>query len=69
MRMLAVGLLMSGPSLHLWFNLMSRTFPNPDIWSTVKKVSLGQLVFGPCFNTIFFSVNGYAQGMFKKLNL
>ncbi|KAH8941017.1 hypothetical protein BDL97_14G015600 [Sphagnum fallax] len=62
MRMLAVGLLMSGPSLHLWFNLMSRTFPNPDIWSIVKKVSLGQLVFGPCFNTIFFSINGYAQG-------
>ncbi|KAH7282636.1 hypothetical protein KP509_35G041200 [Ceratopteris richardii] len=60
--MLAAGLLLSGPSLHFWFNLMSATFPTRDIASTLKKMALGQIVYGPTFNTVFFSLNAYLQG-------
>lgn len=66
LRMLAAGLLLSGPTLHFWFNLMSRTFPNRDIPSTLKKMALGQTVYGPIFNTVFFSLNAYLQGETTK---
>ncbi|MCO5552611.1 hypothetical protein L7F22_006125 [Adiantum nelumboides] len=61
-RMLAVGLFLSGPTLHFWFNLMSTKFPNRDVASTLKKMALGQTVYGPIFNTVFFSLNAYLQG-------
>ncbi|KAI5081037.1 hypothetical protein GOP47_0004220 [Adiantum capillus-veneris] len=61
-RMLAAGLFLSGPTLHFWFNLMSTTFPSRDVASTLKKMALGQTVYGPIFNTIFFSLNAYLQG-------
>lgn len=66
LRMAAAGLFLSGPTLHLWFNLMSKTFPNRDISSTLKKMTLGQTVYGPIFNTTFFSLNAYLQGETTK---
>lgn len=61
-RMLAVGLLMSGPCLHLWFGAVAKFFPNRDMVSTLKKLVLGQLFYGPAFCAAFFTVNSYAQG-------
>lgn len=61
-RMLAVGLLMSGPCLHLWFGAVAKFFPNRDMISTLKKLVLGQLFYGPAFCAVFFTVNSYAQG-------
>eukprot|EP00250_Pteridium_aquilinum_P029851 c40235_g1_i1 orf=3-671(+) len=66
LRMLAAGFFLSGPTLHFWFNLMSATFPSRDITSTLKKMALGQTVYGPIFNTIFFSLNAYLQGETTK---
>ncbi|XP_061371408.1 uncharacterized protein LOC133313993 isoform X2 [Gastrolobium bilobum] len=61
-RMAIYGLLILGPSQHVWFNFLSKIFPNRDIPTTLKKIFMGQAVFGPAINTIFFSYNGAVQG-------
>lgn len=61
-RMLAVGLFMSGPLLHLWFGRVGKLIPGRDIASTLKKLVLGQLLFGPAFCAAFFAINAYALG-------
>lgn len=58
------GLLILGPSQHMWFNLLSKVFPNRDVSTTLKKIFMGQAVFGPAINTVFFSYNGALQGNF-----
>ncbi|KAK4405177.1 PXMP2/4 family protein 4 [Sesamum angolense] len=62
LRMAGYGLLIIGPSLHYWFNLVSRVFPKRDLLSTFKKMALGQTVYGPTATTVFFSVNATLQG-------
>ena len=41
------GWLILGPTLHYWFNLMSRLFPKRDLITTFKKMAMGQTVYGP----------------------
>lgn len=62
MRMASYGLLISGPTLHLWFNFISKMFPKKDILNTLKKMFLGQAVYGPIINSVFFSYNAGLQG-------
>lgn len=62
LRMAGYGFFLSGPTLHLWFNFLSTILPKRDVMSTIKKIALGQAVYGPIFTTIFFSVNAYLQG-------
>ncbi|XP_077220933.1 uncharacterized protein LOC143854719 [Tasmannia lanceolata] len=62
LRMAGYGMLISGPSLHLWFNFVSKILPKRDIVTTLKKLVLGQTVYGPIMTTIFFSVNAGLQG-------
>ncbi|XP_024517761.1 PXMP2/4 family protein 3 [Selaginella moellendorffii] len=62
LRMSAVGLLMSGPTLHLWFNFLNKILPGRDMISTLKKMLLGQTTYGPAFTATFFSINALAQG-------
>ncbi|GMN37854.1 hypothetical protein TIFTF001_007149 [Ficus carica] len=62
LRMAGYGLLVLGPSLHYWFNFMSRLFPRRDLLSTLKKMALGQTVYGPFMTVIFFSLNARLQG-------
>ncbi|KAL3843867.1 hypothetical protein ACJIZ3_001270 [Penstemon smallii] len=62
LRMAGYGMLIIGPSLHYWFNFMSRVFPKRDLLSTFKKITLGQTVYGPAMNVIFFSMNAALQG-------
>ncbi|XP_022951025.1 PXMP2/4 family protein 4-like [Cucurbita moschata] len=61
-RMAAYGLLILGPSQHLWFNFMSTVSPRRDYLSTFKKIVLGQAVYGPTLTSIFFSYNASLQG-------
>jgi protein Mpv17 len=68
-RMLAVGLFMSGPLLHLWFGRVGKLIPGRDVPSTMKKLVLGQIFFGPAFCAAFFSINAYAQGESLFLSL
>lgn len=63
MRMATYGVLLSGPSLHLWFNFLSRILPKRDLITTFKKMILGQTVYGPIVNCVFFSFNAALQGI------
>lgn len=61
-RMAAYGLIVLGPSLHFWFNYMSRAFPHTDVVSTLKKILMGQTTYGPVMTCIFFSLNASLKG-------
>lgn len=61
------GLLILGPSQHMWFNFLSKILPKTDVPTTLKKIFLGQAVFGPVINSVFFSYNGAVQGDFSYL--
>lgn len=65
LRMAGYGMLVLGPSLHFWFNFMSRVFPKRDIFSTLKKMAMGQTLYGPAMTVVFFSLNACLQGMHK----
>lgn len=62
LRMVAAGFFMSGPTLHLWFNFVSKLVPARDLISTFKKMAMGQLIYGPIFTVVFFSLNALVQG-------
>ncbi|KAK1317414.1 hypothetical protein QJS10_CPA05g01286 [Acorus calamus] len=62
MRMAGYGLLISGPSLHFWFNFVSKILPKRDLVSTLKKMVIGQTVYGPIITAVFFSSNAALQG-------
>lgn len=66
LRIAGYGFFLSGPTLHLWFNFMSKILPTRDVMSTIKKICLAQAVYGPIITTIFFSVNAYLQGETKS---
>ncbi|GLJ28855.1 hypothetical protein SUGI_0568610 [Cryptomeria japonica] len=60
-KMAIYGLLLSGPTLHLRFKLMPRVLTKTDIISTVKKMVLGQILYGPAITAVFFSLNALLQ--------
>ncbi|XWS39883.1 hypothetical protein CRYUN_Cryun18bG0092700 [Craigia yunnanensis] len=62
LRMAGYGMLILGPSLHFWFNLMSKLFPKRDLITTFKKMAMGQLLYGPAMTVVFFSSNAHLQG-------
>ncbi|EYU42710.1 hypothetical protein ABFS82_14G104800 [Erythranthe guttata] len=62
LRMAGYGMLIIGPSLHYWFNFVSRVFPKRDLFSTFTKMVLGQMVYGPTVTALFFSLNAALQG-------
>ncbi|KAL9224754.1 hypothetical protein vseg_000763 [Gypsophila vaccaria] len=62
LRMAGYGLVILGPSLHFWFNFISKVLPSRDLPTTAKKMALGQTVYGPFMNVIFFSLNAALQG-------
>ncbi|KAI4352809.1 hypothetical protein L6164_007027 [Bauhinia variegata] len=62
LRMAMYGLLILGPAQHMWFNFMSKVLPKRDVASTLKKILMGQAIFGPTVNSVFFSYNAALQG-------
>ncbi|XP_022745331.1 PXMP2/4 family protein 4 [Durio zibethinus] len=62
LRMAGYGMLILGPSVHFWFNLMSKLFPKRDLITTFKKMAMGQLLFGPAMTVVFFSSNARLKG-------
>ncbi|MQM14021.1 hypothetical protein Taro_046949, partial [Colocasia esculenta] len=60
-RMAGYGMLISGPSLHFWFNFLSKILPKRDVINTLKKMFLGQTIYGPIISTVFFSLNAFLQ--------
>ncbi|KAK7390967.1 hypothetical protein VNO78_19215 [Psophocarpus tetragonolobus] len=61
-RMAGYGMVILGPSLHFWFNFVSKIFPRRDLLSTFKKMVMGQTIYGPAMTVIFFSLNARLQG-------
>ncbi|KAF2294568.1 hypothetical protein GH714_012657 [Hevea brasiliensis] len=62
LRMAGYGMLILGPSLHFWFNFVSKRFPKRDLITTFKKIIMGQTLYGPAMTTLFFSLNARLQG-------
>ncbi|KAF9675819.1 hypothetical protein SADUNF_Sadunf09G0072900 [Salix dunnii] len=62
LRMAGYGLLIVGPSLHFWFNFMSKLLPKRDLITTFKKIIMGQTIYGPIMTVVFFSSNACLQG-------
>ncbi|KAI4298544.1 hypothetical protein L6164_032091 [Bauhinia variegata] len=62
LRMAGYGLIILGPSLHFWFNFVSKLFPKRDLLSTLKKMFMGQALYGPAMTVVFFSSNAFMQG-------
>lgn len=62
LRMAGFGMLLVGPSQHMWFNFIARILPKRDMVTTLKKLSMGQVLYGPCVNGVFFSYNAALQG-------
>ncbi|KAI5401103.1 uncharacterized protein LOC127092053 isoform X2 [Lathyrus oleraceus] len=62
LRMAGYGLIILGPTLHFWFNFVSKLFPKRDLFSTLKKMVMGQTLYGPAMTVIFFSSNAGVQG-------
>ncbi|CAI5529833.1 unnamed protein product, partial [Closterium sp. Naga37s-1] len=65
-RMAGAGLLLSGPTLHLWFTRIARFIPGTDVPRVLLKIAMGQLLYGPVFNSVFFSINAALQGENKE---
>ncbi|XP_004496888.1 uncharacterized protein [Cicer arietinum] len=62
LRMAGYGMIILGPSLHFWFNFVSKLFPGRDLISTLKKMVMGQSLYGPAMTVVFFSLNARLQG-------
>ncbi|XP_028767708.1 PXMP2/4 family protein 4 [Neltuma alba] len=62
LRMAGYGMIILGPSLHFWFNFVSNLFPRRDLFSTFKKMAMGQAIYGPIMTVVFFSLNAFLQG-------
>lgn len=67
--MAGFGMLLVGPSQHLWFNFIGRILPKRDVVTTLKKLCMGQALYGPCLNGVFFSYNAALQGTLMAYNL
>ncbi|TXG64160.1 hypothetical protein EZV62_011154 [Acer yangbiense] len=62
LRMAGYGMVVLGPTLHFWFNFLSKLFPKQDLISTFKKIAMAQTLYGPIMTVIFLSLNAYLQG-------
>lgn len=69
LRMAGYGLFILGFLQHTWFNFLGRVLPKRDIFTTLKKIVVGQLVFGPLTTSIFFTYNATLQGTYFPLLL
>ncbi|KAM7474734.1 hypothetical protein LguiB_021977 [Lonicera macranthoides] len=62
LRMAGYGMIILGPSLHFWFNFVSKVLPKRDLNATLKKIIMGQIIYGPIMTVVFFSLNAGLQG-------
>ncbi|GLU15919.1 hypothetical protein SLE2022_323720 [Rubroshorea leprosula] len=62
LRMAVYGLLLLGPSQHVWFTFVSKILPKRDLLTTLKKILMGQVIYGPTSTSAFFSYNAALQG-------
>lgn len=61
-RLFTYALLITGPCQHYWFGYLSKIMPQKNLFTTLSKMLMGQAIYGPCMNTIFFSYNATLRG-------
>ncbi|KAK6938594.1 Mpv17/PMP22 [Dillenia turbinata] len=62
LRMAGFGMFILGPSQHAWFNFVANVLPRQDMVTILKKLLMGQVIYGPSINSVFFSLNAALQG-------
>ncbi|PWA35792.1 mpv17/PMP22 [Artemisia annua] len=61
-RIAMFGLLILGPAQHVWFNYLGKILPKRDMITTLKKLIVGQIFYGPSCTAVFFTYNASLQG-------
>jgi hypothetical protein len=51
-----MGGLFTGPSLHIWYGMLSRSIPGLGLVSICKRLAFDQILFAPFFISTFFCV-------------
>lgn len=67
LRMATYGFLLYGPGSHAWYDLLDRTFAKRSLKNILVKVTLNQIVLGPCVIAIVFAWNNLWQGKLKEV--
>mmetsp|Transcript_15822 Transcript_15822/g.23286 ORF Transcript_15822/g.23286 Transcript_15822/m.23286 type:complete len:257 (-) Transcript_15822:65-835(-) len=63
-----VGFAYFGPAAHAWYSMIFRVLPGTNLFSTLQKAALGQLIFGPSFTCVFFASALLQSGAFSIRN-
>lgn len=66
LRMATYGFFLYGPGSHAWYDLLDRTFAKQSLKNLLVKVTLNQIVLGPCVIAIVFAWNNLWQGKLKE---
>ena len=64
-----IGLCYFGPAAHFWYGWVFSILPSRSLPSTLGKASLGQVIFGPLFNILFFAVILFQSSTLTPSNL
>lgn len=67
LRMTTYGFLLYGPGSQAWYELLDRAFPEQTLRNLSVKVTLNQIVLGPCVIAVVFAWNSLWQGKLKEL--
>ena len=57
LRFGALGSLLVGPTLHVWYKFLGNFIPGQQLSSALKRLAVDQLIFGPLFLPTFFAAN------------
>ncbi|GLJ15362.1 hypothetical protein SUGI_0252030 [Cryptomeria japonica] len=67
LRMTTYGFLLYGPGSQAWYELLDRALPEQTLRNLSVKVTLNQIVLGPCVIAVVFAWNSLWQGKLKEL--
>ncbi|KAF6021003.1 MPV17 [Bugula neritina] len=62
LRFFVFGLTIAGPSLRLWYKTLDKIIPAGAALRPLKMVALDQILFAPCFLTVFWTTMGILRG-------
>eukprot|EP00871_Galdieria_phlegrea_P004594 jgi/Galph1/5135/GphlegSOOS_G3736.1 len=62
LRMALFGLLIHGPTGHIFYSNLDKLIPGTEAWKVASKVAIDQLLWAPIFAVIFFGFLGISEG-------
>lgn len=66
-RMVFLGTVMIGPTLHFWYNFLSRIIPATTTVGALSRVALDQTLFAPSFIVAFYAALMTLEGKLDQL--